>query len=515
MFADTTIGHMGSATELPIVVVGTGFSGIAMGVYLKKAGIHSFTLLEKGDDVGGTWRENTYPGAACDVPSHLYCYSFEPNPDWSRSFSPQPEIQEYLRHCVETYGLGPHIRFGQRVAGAEFDTASGTWAVRLASGEVLTARALVLANGALHIPNQPAIPGLEDFQGERFHSAQWNHDAELRGKRVAVIGTGASAIQIVPEIARQVSHLDVFQRTPPWIMPKPDRRMRAVEKRLFRRVRPLHWLYRAWTYWSLELMAIGFVVNPKLMTLFEKLAKRYIEASIADPALRKKVTPSYTMGCKRVLLSNDWYPALCRPNVELVTDAIERVTADGIVTRDGTLHPVDAIVTATGFMVSDYLSHLDIVGRDGRSLNDSLQAHDGTYLGITAHGFPNLFMLMGPNTGLGHNSMIFMIEAQARYAVQAIQALREKQIRILDVLASAQRAFTDRVQAKMQRSVWASGGCRSWYMTEDGYNATLWPYFTFQYWWETRRLSLADYEVVPERVPTSAPTMAPVPAAVA
>jgi len=504
---------MSSPSAFPIVIVGTGFSGIAMGVYLKRAGIHSFTILEKGDDVGGTWRENTYPGAACDVPSHLYCYSFEPNPDWSRSFSPQPEIQQYLRHCVAKYGLGPHIRFGERVAGAEFDAARGTWAVRLASGEALTARALVLGNGALHIPNQPAIPGLDDFQGARFHSAQWNHDADLTGKRVAVIGTGASAIQIVPEIAEQVAHLDVYQRTPPWIMPKPDRRMHAVERRLFRRVRPLHWLYRAWTYWSLELMAIGFVVNPKLMTFFERFARRYIRQSIPDPVLRKKVTPSYTMGCKRVLLSNDWYPALRRPNVALVTDAIERVTPHGIVTRDGVEHPVDAIVTATGFMVSDYLSHLHVVGRDGRALNDSLQAHEGSYLGITAHGFPNLFMLMGPNTGLGHNSMIFMIEAQARYAAQAIRALRDRKLRFIDVLASRQRAFTDRLQAKMQGSVWASGGCRSWYMTADGYNGTLWPYFTFQYWWQTRRLSLADYEVVPARTPAREParesTMAP------
>jgi cation diffusion facilitator CzcD-associated flavoprotein CzcO len=515
MFTNSIIGDINTASpaghEFPIVIVGTGFSGIAMGVLLKKAGIHSFTILEKGADVGGTWRENTYPGAACDVPSHLYCYSFEPNPDWSRSFSPQPEIQSYLRHCVEKYGLGPHIRFEQKVDGAEFDTARGTWTVRLASGETLEARALVLGNGALHIPSQPDIPGLEQFQGARFHSAQWDHDYDLGGKRVAVIGTGASAIQIVPEIAKQVSKLEVFQRTPPWIAPKADRRMRDVEKRLFRRVRPLHWLYRAWTYWALEMMAVGFVVNPRLMRLFERFAKRYIAQSIPDPALRKKVTPSYTMGCKRVLLSNDWYPTLCRPNVDLVTDGIERVTARGIVTRDGVEHEVDAIVSATGFMVSDYLSHLHVVGRHGRSLNDTMQAHDGTYLGITAHGFPNLFMLMGPNTGLGHNSMIFMIEAQARYAVQAIQTLRRRRLRSIDVLATAQRAFTDRIQAKMQRSVWASGGCRSWYMTADGYNGTLWPYFTFQYWWETRRLSLADYEVVPERVTEREPVVAPAP----
>jgi len=495
------------ADAFPVVIVGTGFSGIAMGILLKRAGIDSFTILEKADDVGGTWRENTYPGAACDVPSHLYCYSFEPKPDWSRAFSPQEEIQAYLRHCVAKYGLRPHIRFGHRVTGAEFDPATGTWTVRVADRTPLTARALVLGNGALHIPSLPDIPGLDAFRGRCFHSAQWDHGYDLAGKRVAVIGTGASAIQFVPEIAKEAAQVDVFQRTPPWVVPKPDRAYRRWEQDLFRLVRPLHWLYRAFLYWSLELRAVGFVVDPRINRFLQRFAERYIAQEVADPVLRAKVTPDYTLGCKRILLSNDWYRTLHRPNVDLVTDGIARVTAGGIRTRAGDERSYDAIVCGTGFQVSEYLSRIEVVGRDGRTLNDAMRAHAGTHLGITVHGFPNLFLLMGPNTGLGHNSMIFMIEAQARYAVQAVRAIRRKNLLFIDVLEAVQRRFDAGVQEKLRGTVWATG-CHSWY-APDGYNATLWPHFTFTYWWRTRRLALAEYETVsPPAVP--APRPAPV-----
>ncbi|HTO53835.1 MAG TPA: NAD(P)/FAD-dependent oxidoreductase [Myxococcota bacterium] len=484
--------------DFPIVVVGSGFSGIAMGVLLKRAGIESFTILEKAGDIGGTWRDNTYPGAACDVPSHLYCYSFEPKPDWSRAFSPQQEIQEYLRHCVEKYGLGPHLQFHKKVSGAEFDESSGTWTVQIEDAESLRARALVLGNGALHVPAYPEIPGRESFEGRLFHSAEWDHSFDLRGKRVAVIGTGASSIQFVPEIAPQVEKLQVFQRTPPWIAPKPDGPISESRQSLFRRFRPLHWLHRAWIYWTLELRAVGFVVDPRLLKLLEKLLRRYLAHEVKDRELRRKLTPSYTLGCKRILLSNDYYQALQRPNVELVTEPIARITPKGIQTRDGVEHPADAIICGTGFMVGEYLTHLNIVGRHGRTLEQAVAARAGTYLGITVHGFPNLYLMMGPNTGLGHNSMIFMIEAQARHALQAIQTLRRRRLRFLDVLASAQARMTERLQGRMRRSVWSSG-CHSWYMDEDGYNGTLWPYFTFQYWWRTRRLALGDFEAVAER----------------
>ena len=487
--------------DFPIVVVGTGFSGIAMGVLLKRAGIDSFTILEKAGDVGGTWRENTYPGAACDIPSYLYSFSFEPKPDWSSTFSPQKEIQAYLRHCVEKYDLARHIQFHSTVTGAEFDAASGTWTVHVKDRGPMQARAFVLGNGALHIASYPEIPGLEQFRGTVFHSAEWNHDYDLAGKTVAVIGTGASSIQFVPEIAREVGRLHLFQRTPPWILPKSDRPMRPWEQQLFRLLPPVQWLYRASLYWMLEWRAVGFVVNPRLMKLVEMLARRHL-ATVVDPALRAKLTPDYTIGCKRVLLSNDYYQALQQPNVDLVTDGIASVTADGIRTRDGVERKVDAIICGTGFAVSDYLARLNVVGRDGHTLNDSMRARAGTHLGITVHGFPNLFLLMGPNTGLGHNSMIFMIEAQAAYALQAIQAIRQKRLTFLDVLEPVQRAFSSRLQEAFRGSVWNTG-CRSWYV-QDGHNSTLWPFFTFQYWWQTRRIALEDYELVGERAEVEA-----------
>jgi cation diffusion facilitator CzcD-associated flavoprotein CzcO len=483
--------------DFPIAIVGSGFSGIAMGVALRRAGIDSFTILEKAGDIGGTWRDNTYPGAACDVPSHLYCYSFEPKPDWSRSFSPQQEIQEYLRHCVAKYDLAKHIRFQCEVTGAEFDEASGTWTLRIAGREPLRARAVVLGNGALHVPAYPELEGRASFEGRLFHSAKWDHDFDLRGKRVAVIGTGASAIQFVPEIAPEVEKLQVFQRTAPWIAPKPDHAIGGFAQRLYRWLRPVHWLHRAWLYWMMEFRAIGFVVDVRLLKFLELLLRRHLAAEVEDRALRAKLTPSYTLGCKRILLSNDYFAALQRPNVELVTAPIERLTPKGIQTRDGVEHPADAIICGTGFSVGDFLVHLPIVGRGGRTLQQAIAERSGHYLGVTVRGFPNLYLMMGPNTGLGHNSMIFMIEAQAHLALQAIHTLREKKLAFLDVRESAQREFTDDLQAHLHRTVWSSGGCKSWYLEADGYNKTLWPYFTFQYWWRTRRLPLEKFELAP------------------
>jgi cation diffusion facilitator CzcD-associated flavoprotein CzcO len=482
-------------TELPVVIVGSGFSGIAMGAMLRRAGIDSFVILEKAADVGGTWRENTYPGAACDVPSHLYSFSFEPKADWSRAFSPQEEIQAYLRHVVCRYDLGRHIRFGARVTGGEFDEASGTWLVGVEGRPPIRARALVLGNGALHIPAMPDIPGLERFEGRLFHSARWDHAYDFTDRDVAVIGTGASAIQFVPQIAPRVRRLHVFQRTPPWIVPKPDRPMRPWEQRLFRAARPIHWIHRALLYWALELRVLGFLGWRRLMKPAEQLALRHLASVVDDPELRRKLTPTYTMGCKRILLSNDYYQALVRPNVELVTDGIARITRDGVVTRDGTERRVDAIICGTGFAATDYLAPFDLVGRGGRRLADVMRQNAETYLGIAVHGFPNLFLLMGPNTGLGHNSMIFMIEAQARYTLQAIRALRERHLASVEVRAPVQARFGRWVQERLRRSVWASG-CASWYL-KDGHNSTIWPSFTFAYWWRTRRLALAEYECVP------------------
>jgi cation diffusion facilitator CzcD-associated flavoprotein CzcO len=472
--------------------VGAGFSGIAAGVELRRAGITDFLILEKADRVGGTWRENTYPGAACDVPSHLYSYSFEPNPRWSRAYGGQAEILAYLEHCVDSYGLRGHLRVGEAVRDARWDESTASWRVETAGGEVLQARALLLGNGALHIPQLPTIPGLETFQGTRFHSARWNHDYDLTGKRVAVIGTGASAIQFVPKIAPQVKQLYVHQRTAPWIVPKRDREMTAAEQWAFDHVPGAHWARRTALYWMMESRVVGFAYAPKVNELLEKLVRVHIAREVRDPALRATLTPTYRFGCKRVLISNDWYPALQRDNVEVVTGAIESITPRGVRTADGTEREVDALILGTGFRVSEYLSSIRIVGRGGAELNDTWRTSLRNYLGITVSGFPNLFLLMGPNTGLGHNSMIFMIEAQARYAASALAAMRDTQIASIDVRPEVESAFRAELARKMKNTVWSTG-CQSWYQTANG-EVFLWPAATVDYWWKTRRVELGDYE---------------------
>jgi len=480
-------------SEFPVVIVGAGFSGLAAGILLKRAGIESFTIVEKDVGVGGTWRANTYPGAACDVQSHLYSFSFEPNPGWSRSYGPQQEILAYLERCARKYGLMPHMRFGTEVTGAEFDEARGLWTVHTTRGD-LPARALVLGNGALHLPSYPEIPGLREFEGPAFHSARWDHDVDLTGKRVAVIGTGASAIQFVPQIAPRVAQLHLFQRTPPWIMPKPDREMSARERWLMEHVPGAHWARRTRLYWRLESRVFPLIYDtPRISAYAESIARKFLASQVADPALRAQLTPDYRIGCKRVLLSNDYYPALTRPNVELVTDGIASVGPRGVRTRDGREREVDAIILGTGFRVADYLSKMRIVGRGGRDLNETWREQLASYLGITVSGFPNLFLLMGPGTGLGHNSMIFMIEAQARYAVQSIASIARSGVSFMDVRPEVQRAFTDELERKNASTVWSSG-CSSWYRTANGGLVT-WPGFTFDYWRRTRRVDWADYEL--------------------
>jgi cation diffusion facilitator CzcD-associated flavoprotein CzcO len=484
---------------LTAVIVGAGFSGLAAGIQLKRAGISDFVILEKADRVGGTWRDNTYPGAACDVPSHLYSYSFEPNPKWSRAYGRQAEILAYLEHCADKYGLRPHLKFGQHVDSATFDEATGSWHIATTAGERLQARALLLGNGALHIPALPDIPGLDTFQGTRFHSARWDHDYDLRGKRVAVIGTGASAIQFVPRIARQVAHLDVYQRTAPWVVPKRDRVISDAERWLFEHVPATHWLRRTGLYWLMESRVVGFAYAPKVNEVLEKLVMKYIEHAVPDAELRAKLTPNYRFGCKRVLISNGWYPALQRDNVDVITDRIDSVTPRGVRTADGREREVDALILGTGFRVSEYLSAINIVGRGGVELNAEWRTSLRNYLGISVSGFPNLFLLMGPNTGLGHNSMIFMIEAQARYAASAVRALRDQKLAFIDVLPSTEQAFRAELARKMKNTVWTTG-CQSWYQTPNG-DVFLWPGATFDYWWRTRTVDLHAYELRRQQEP--------------
>ncbi|MFC4004794.1 flavin-containing monooxygenase [Prauserella oleivorans] len=485
---------MGNRTEAGVVIVGTGFSGLGMAIQLRKEGRDDFVILEKADDVGGTWRDNTYPGCACDIQSHMYSYSFEQNPGWSRAFSPQPEIHEYLRGVARKYDLYRFVRFGQEMTGARWDADEQRWHVTTAGGDEFVGRFLVAGVGALHIPQIPQLPGIDRFEGRAFHSAEWDHDYDLRGKKVAVIGTGASAVQFVPQIAKDVSRLTLFQRTPPWIMPKPDHPMPEWAKRLFARVPGVQRLYRDLLYWMLELRAVGFNGNPRIMKVAQKVAERHLAKQVRDPELRAKLTPDYVMGCKRVLISNDYYPALARDNVDVVTDGIAEVTAHGVIDKAGVEHEADAIIYGTGFHVTDAFDDLHIIGSEGRDLG-KLWATEGmqTHKGITVAGFPNLFFLLGPNTGLGHNSVVFMIEQQIRYIAEAISFAESRSAGAIEVRPEVQAQFNADIQRKLERGIWTQGGCKSWYLDAQGVNRTIWPGFTWRYWMQTRKLEPSDF----------------------
>ncbi|WP_406319819.1 NAD(P)/FAD-dependent oxidoreductase [Streptosporangium sp. NBC_01639] len=477
-----------------ITIIGSGFAGLGMAIKLKEAGYHDFVILEKAGSLGGTWRDNTYPGCACDVPSHMYSFSFALNPSWSRMFSPQTEIWDYLRACATTYGLTPHFRFGREVTGLEYDEA-GHWRVSTTGGETFTTNAVVSGVGALHVPSFPEIPGRESFRGPSFHSAEWDHSVDLTGKRVAVIGTGASAVQFVPRIAERVSRLHLFQRTPPWVQNRPDfpisPRMRAALT-----VPGAARALRNAIYWALETRALGFAVDPRLMKAHEKTARRHLADQVPDRALRAKLTPDYTIGCKRILLSNDYYPALNRDNVEVITDRAAEIRERSIVDSTGREIAVDAIVYGTGFKVVDALNDQRIVGRGGQKIQDAWRNGVEAYYGITTAGFPNLFFLLGPNTGLGHNSVVFMIESQVRYVIDCLRLLSKTGARALDVRPEAQRAFNARLQSRLHDLVWNEGGCTSWYLDEHGVNRTIWPGFTFEYWARTRRVRPEAYELI-------------------
>ncbi|GLW05258.1 4-hydroxyacetophenone monooxygenase [Microtetraspora sp. NBRC 13810] len=479
-----------------IIIIGAGFAGLCMAIKLKEAGFHDFVILEKAADQGGTWRDNTYPGCACDVPSPLYSFSFEPNPDWSRLFSPQPEIWDYMRRCVARYGLAPHLRFGKEVTALDFDDAARRWQVTTADGDRLETNAVISARGALHIPSFPDIPGKEKFAGPAFHSAEWDHSCDLTGRRVAVIGTGASAVQFVPRIAEQAAELRVFQRTPQWIHPKPDLALPPRLRRTLRAFPPAGRALRTAIYWALEARALGFTVHPRLMRRQEELARRHLARQVPDPELRARLTPEYTIGCKRILLADDYYPALTRGNVELVTDRITEITGHAVVDATGRRHEVDAIVYGTGFRVVDAFRNQHVVGRAGRDLRDAWRGGAEAYLGVTTAGFPNLFFLLGPNTGLGHTSVLLMIEAQAHYVLGCLRLLARTGARALDVRPGVQRAYNRRLQTRLTRRVWSAGGCDSWYLDEHGRNRSLWPGFTFEYRTRTRRARPADYELI-------------------
>ncbi|MEU4672884.1 NAD(P)/FAD-dependent oxidoreductase [Amycolatopsis sp. NPDC023774] len=481
------------ADHVDVVVIGAGFSGLGVAARLDKSGFRSFRVLEAAEDLGGTWRDNTYPGCGCDIPSPLYSYSFAQKPDWSRLFAGQPEILEYLHDVARRRGLLDRLRFGQRVTRAAWDEDAGRWEVTTATGETYRARFVVSAVGPLHHPSYPELPGVESFRGEVFHSARWRHDVDLTGKRVAVIGTGASAIQFVPAIVDRVAALTVFQRTPPWIVPKADRAFDARHKFWARWFPPFRWYVRDRLYWIHERRAVGFVADPAAMEQTAGLAKRLLRKQVPDEELRARLTPDYTIGCKRLLISSTWYPALTKPHVDVRSGGVSSVRPDAVVGADGVAVPTDVIVYGTGFDTQQTI-RFEVEGRDGRTLADAWSKRNEAYLGTTVAGFPNLFLMVGPNTGLGHNSQVFMIEAQASYVVAALRRLRRA--KAFEVRAEVQNAFNDWLDSRMAATVWQTGGCRSWYQDpKSGRNTVLWPAGTVEFWRRTRHFRTSDYVV--------------------
>jgi cation diffusion facilitator CzcD-associated flavoprotein CzcO len=474
-----------------VAIVGAGFSGIGAAIALQRAGIE-FVVFERSAELGGTWRDNTYPGCKCDVPSHLYCFSFAPNPNWSHTYSSQREIQEYLKGVARRFDVVRHIRFHHELLGADWDAAGQFWRIQTSAG-AWTAKFLLSGCGALSEPARPCIAGLESFRGIAFHSAVWNHDYELTDKRVAVIGSGASAIQFVPQIQPRVRQLYQFQRTPPWILPHPDRPISPRRRALYRRF-PLAQRLVRWTiYWTEELIALIFTRYPHRGAWIKRHARRHMQRQIDNAALRAKLTPAYEPGCKRILISNDYYPAIAATNAELVTEPISRIGENSIVTADGQERAVDAIIFGTGFRVTDNPTADLIRGRHGQSLADVWSGGAEAHRGTTVPGFPNLFLMTGPNTGIGHTSLLVMIEAQLPYIVGCLKFMERRGLASFEVSSTACRAFNNRLSRRMERTVWITGGCVSWYLDRHGRNSTLWPDFTWSYRRLMRRFDVHNY----------------------
>jgi cation diffusion facilitator CzcD-associated flavoprotein CzcO len=469
-----------------VLILGAGMSGLCMGIALRRRGIGDFLILEKAEAVGGTWRENTYPGVACDVPSHVYSFSFELNPDWSHAFSGGAEIRAYCERCVEKYALGPHLRFGTEVDALHFD--GDRWRVHTTSGEAFTADVVVSGLGGLHVPQHPSIEGLADFRGTRFHTAQWNHAHDLKGRRVAIIGSGASAAQVLPAIAPDVAEVTLFQRHAAWVFPRMAHDISPERRALFRK-RP--WLMRAyrWALWVLMDVfgTLSLRRGSRLNEGLRRTALEHLERSVRDPQLRRKLTPTYDPGCKRRVISDDYLASFERDNVHLVTDPIVRVEAAGIRDAQGTLHEVDTLIEATGFRPFDIAEYVQVTGRDGRTLAEQWKTHVQAYRTLMVPGFPNFFMLLGPNSATGHTSALIMIEEQARYVTRCLRLMERKGYRHVEPSAEATDRFNRRLQGAMQRMVF-SGGCGSWYTDDTDFNFTLWPYSAARFVAESLRL---------------------------
>ena len=475
-----------------VVVIGAGFGGIGASIKLAEQGIEH-VILEKLDDVGGTWLSNQYPGCRCDVPSHLYSFSFALNPEWSDSYSLQPEIWRYLKKVAVEHRVIERVRFGCKVDVARWDDDEKVWKLDTSDGPI-TADVLLAAHGFLSEPSIPHFEGIESFSGQVMHSAQWDPSYDVTGKRVGVIGTGASAVQIVPEVHKQAAALTVFQRTAAWILPHRGRTIRGWEHALYRRVPAAQRAVRGFHYWSSEFLAVPALMKPAGGKLLKKMAVKHLETQVPDPELRAKLTPSFKPGCKRLTPSNEYLPAIASPTTTLVTSGIERMVPAGIVTKDGTTHELDVIILATGFRVTDNTFPELVIGRDGRTLRQTWDDGGmGAYNGTTFAGFPNFFMLAGPNTGIGHTSLVYMIEAQFPYVLDALRLMKDRGIASVDVRPDVQLAYNEMLQRKLSPTVWNTGGCKSWYLDKNGHNSTIWPDYTFKFAQRLRRFDLESY----------------------
>lgn len=486
-----------SSGVLDVVIVGAGFGGLCAAIQLlQQQPDLRFVILEKNNEIGGTWYENSYPGAACDVQSHLYSFSFAPKHDWSKRYAGWQEIQDYLLSCVEKFKLRRFIQFGQTVNRAIFDDETQLWNITTASGDSLAARHWIMASGPLHVPQYPNIRGLEKFTGKVFHSARWDHQYDLQGKTVASIGTGGSAVQYLPEIAPDVKKLHVFQRTGAWVIPRDERVYSDFSKQLFEKFSRFRQFHRARLYWSNE-SRVWPIFNPKAAKGLQALATLFLKYQVKDPDTRRKLTPDYTIGCKRILISNKYYPTFNRDNVELITDGIREITATGIIDSTGKERQVDCIILGTGFVTDPrhYLGSMEIRGENGVQLLDTWKNGAEAFYGINTHGFPNFHLLLGPNTLLGHNSVVFMIECQVRYILSAMQLLKQQNARSLRIKPEVQESFNNWVQNSLKNTVWSSG-CQSWYQQADGKNFTIWPSSTWRYWLRTRQARAEDYEFI-------------------
>ena len=495
-------GRAREPREVRVAIVGGGLSGLGATVMLRRAGIDDVVVLERAGDVGGTWRDNTYPGCACDVPSALYSFSFAPNPAWGRLYAGQPEIQEYARDVAREHGVLDHVVTGAEVLSADWDEDAQRWRIATTRGD-WSAQAVISATGPWSEPVLPDVPGLDAFEGTVFHSSRWNHEHDLAGERVAVIGTGASAVQFVPRIQPQVERLTVFQRTAQWVLPKLDRRVTPAEQALYRRVPLTQRALREAMYYTFELA--GFAErNPRAMGGFQRIARRHLERSVRDPALRAALTPDHTLGCKRILFSNEWYRALTQPNVELVPHAVTEVRAGGVVGADGVERPADTLILGTGFTITDMPIARCVRGRDGRTLDETWDGSPTGYLGTVISGFPNFFMVLGPNVGNGHTSATVLIEMQVQFAIETLKRMERDGIASADVRPAVQDAFNVEVQRRLQGTVWNAGGCRSYYLDRNGRNSTIFPGSTLELR-RRMRFEPAEYAVVPAAAPAAVP----------